>query len=1432
MKRKNIFKKRLIACALAVVILCTTVILLNVPSFGRSINLSDLRHEYIKIGENLNILTDTSYTWRSSNEDVATVSSSGVVTGKSVGRTTITGVDNTSGNKRKAIINVYRNAEGAITMPCIAHMDQTTVILREDGTVWTSGLNDHGQCGNGTTTSTKEPVQVKINATTYLDNVKKISAGRYFGSALRMDGTVWIWGYNEGQKIAANTIYSTYAIQMVGPNNTGYLSDVIDIQNGFLEMGAVTANGDVYMWGRRNAGIMGNGVTYNDYTYIPQKANVSDIIKISAEEHALALTGTGDVYGWGSKGIGNQYLVLSSNATVPNKMTTTGDVDDIVATEKDSIILRENGKIYGCGINQYGELQTGNTSKVGSLVELANTPQNVKNGTAKIKYISGGQGNIQLVLSDGTAWMNGQNTVGALGNGTTTNSTAFVQMSTSDGPIENVIYPGFQSIWLNSGTYGTNSSVIRADGTVWITGENVDGQIGDDTKVSSLYLKKFGINESHLNYRNEYMKIEDTLDLEVSNPEQSEFNVFSYDTSSEWEWESSNEDVATIDNTGKLTGVSVGHTTISATNKHSKEKAKAIVHVYRNVEGAITVPTIEHMDYGTIILKEDGTVWTCGLNDHGQLGDGTAVDSNVPVQVKIDANTCLDNVIKISAGRNCGMALRKDGTVWVWGFIADGYEVVPGVTVSTYAIRPVGPGGVGNLEDIIDVENGFHELSAVTTSGEVYMWGRRGAGIMGDGTMPSSSTYIPTKAKIKNVIKTSIQEHALALTASGNVYGWGGNGIGATYLVLSSDATLPNKMTTDASDIVATEKDSIILKDNGKLYGCGINQYGELQTGNTSKVASLVELANVPQSVKNGDAKIKYISGNQGNVQLVLSNNTSWINGRNIYGVLANGTTNNSVAFVQMSTAKGPMSDVLLQGFQSVWTESGGNNSSNASVIKTDGTVWVTGLNSYGQIGNGENTNSLFLTKLGINTNIVELNYRNEYINMGNNLDIDIAKAEFIEFNVFIQEELDKDNWAWDSSNKNVATVDNDGKLTTLSEGYTTISATDPNLGLRGTCIINIAKTNAVAFPQTQTGQNDDKDQSFTIILKEDGTVWATGGNGYGQLGNGSNIPSSEPVQVQKSKSEYLTNVVRIAVGTSHAMALTKDGEVYAWGKNTYGELGLNSNENTSYATQVVDASLMGSLSDIIDIACGDEFSGAIDKDGKIYTWGRNNYGQLGIGNTTSQNIPKVFLEENGISISQGLRNTAVFSGDGRVITCGDHQIMGIGNSTSESYIYPETINIKNIAFVEAVGTNILAKSMNGTIYGTGVDTLGEIGGTTSSTFTELTVPSAVTDTNKIQYISGSGMNTVVLLQDGTIWTLGNNSYSQMSTNENVGTKVLTFTQAKNSDGTLITNAKNIGKTQSLDTNTSYTQTLTYVDINGYVYSVGDNQAGQFGIGD
>ena len=70
------------------------------------------------------------------------------------------------------------------------------------------------------------------------------------------------------------------------------------------------------------------------------------------------------------------------------------------------------------------------------------------------------------------------------------------------------------------------------------------------------------------------------------------------------------------------------------------------------------------------------------------------------------------------------------------------------------------------------------------------------------------------------------------------------------------------------------------------------------------------------------------------------------------------------------------------------------------------------------------------------------------------------------------------------------------------------------------------------------------------------------GDNTYGQLGDGSNVSSLEPVQVKINKNTPLTNVIKIATGYNHALAITKTGELYAWGNNSAGQIGINSIEN------------------------------------------------------------------------------------------------------------------------------------------------------------------------------------------------------------------------------------------------------------------------------
>jgi len=128
-------------------------------------------------------------------------------------------------------------------------------------------------------------------------------------------------------------------------------------------------------------------------------------------------------------------------------------------------------------------------------------------------------------------------------------------------------------------------------------------------------------------------------------------------------------------------------------------------------------------------------------------------------------------------------------------------------------------------------------------------------------------------------------------------------------------------------------------------------------------------------------------------------------------------------------------------------------------------------------------------------------------------------------------------------------------------------------------------------------------DGSHNLALKTDGTVWAWGENGNGQLGDGSTTDRTTPIQVGG-----LTGVTAIAAGGAHSLALTGDGSVWAWGRNTDGQLGDGTTTERRTPVQV------GSLGGVAAIAVGGYHSLASKSDGTLWAWGNNLYGSLGDG--------------------------------------------------------------------------------------------------------------------------------------------------------------------------------------------------------------------------
>ena len=147
---------------------------------------------------------------------------------------------------------------------------------------------------------------------------------------------------------------------------------------------------------------------------------------------------------------------------------------------------------------------------------------------------------------------------------------------------------------------------------------------------------------------------------------------------------------------------------------------------------------------------------------------------------------------------------------------------------------------------------------------------------------------------------------------------------------------------------------------------------------------------------------------------------------------------------------------------------------------------------------------------------------------------------------------------------------------------------------------------------------------NHSLALKSDGSLWSFGYNGYGQLGDGTTADRSLPVQVKGvNGSGNLTDVVSLAAGYLHSMALKSDGSAWSFGYNAYGQLGDGTVTNRTTPVQVKGGeSGEEYLTDMMSVSGGNSHSAGVKKDGSVWGFGYNNYGQIGDGSAINRNAP------------------------------------------------------------------------------------------------------------------------------------------------------------------------------------------------------------------
>ena len=1408
------------------------------------------RNSYLKIGEskklsvnvveNFNLFAKApeigTLTWTSSNEEIATVDGQGNVTAIAEGQTTIRVQESKHGYIASSTIYVTRNTENTITIPQVTGGVNYTIVLKADGTVWGSGINDIGQLGRGENTPSEANLQqVKKQDGTPLTNIVKISSGLSHNMALTKDGKVYVWGLNNyGQLGQGTTTNSNVAILLENEFGTGEVNNIIDISAGRWHSTVLTKNGDVYQCGINNYGQLGDNTVISKTNLVKVK-EIYNIFQVSAAQYYTAmLRGDGTVWSVGQNYYGNlgtntvntasgaasQGLYIPRQAMNNTQNAPLKDITQIATGGWHTVALTSKKQVYTWGYGVDGQLGQNNSSNYSRPMLLLGEA-GATEGITNIRKIGASERSTFVITNTNEVYATGENNNYQLSQNS---NEADLKVLTKlyDGTGENNIDNIANVIQSSANTY--NTAVIQKDGSVWVSGKGNKGQVGNDYYTDAMVYTRMGNSSIEIENIEEVIAVGQSKQLAPK--VQVGFNVYEdeTDTLGQVTYTSQNPEIVSVNANGEITALKQGSSRITiydSTNRLSKLVQVNVTRdtddkVYAEISGKVhgillrtdgSVVTWGNNTYGQLgigntnktteyvevfkngiksvsrgeshsaAVTDDGKVLTWGLNNYGQLGNGNNSNQSSPVYMVDGAGNQITDAIKVGCGNHFTVVLRKDGSVWAcgrndYGLVGDNTR-----TNRNVATRVKDTTGAGYLKDVADISVSDINVAVLTHTKDVYVWGYNYQGQLGNGTTnrgsgaSTQSVALPRKANISDVDKVIVNSrHLMAIKADGTVWSWGYNGYGQLGIGTSS---------TSSSSGSYCRTTPVQVKLNASTFLTNVSDIG--MTNYTTYVL-----------LKDGSI---YSFG---------------YNGNGTKGDNTTGSTGNGYATLLKDRYGEPFSKKISR-------LENNNHSTTNFFICEDGTILGHGQQDGGRLMNVRTGNQL--TPMELHPDYIELNKRAISLKQGENFNLTASVKENLNaYNGHIK----LGTLSWQSFDTNIATVDNNGNITALGLGETTITVKSSN-GYQAQCIVSVVQNheNAVAVPNVTQGIN------FTAVLKADGTVWTCGLNNEGQLGDGTTYSRSQLVQVKISNNQYLTNITKLYAGGKHVLALSKTGEVYAWGSNSYGQLGDGTTVKSVYAKKVLDESANAPIDNIIGIASGIYSSYVLKANGSVYGFGWNERGQLGLGNNINKTLPTAVVEgQNIVNIQSGDSELFMQKGDGTLLSVGYNLEGELGqnmttNTASNNkgrsinllgYVINSDRNaiLRNVVKVVGGGHQFIALTEDNQAYTWGYNAYGQLGTGNTSNYS---YPVKVNTSEKILDIGASYYRTMIKT-DKNAYVTGYNNQGQLGNNTTT-----------NSTSFIPLNEE----VDILPKDAAGHNNNSYIDKNGKVWTVGLNNYGQIG---
>jgi alpha-tubulin suppressor-like RCC1 family protein len=810
----------------------------------------------------------------------------------------------------------------------------------------------------------------------------------------------------------------------------------------------------------------------------------------------------------------------------------------------------------------------------------------------------------------------------------------------------------------------------------------------------------------------------------------------------------------------------------------------------------------------SVILLSNGTLKASGYNGHGELGDTTTTQRTSAVAV---AN--LTNITSIAVGDSHTLARESDATVWAFGYNNVGQLGDGSTTDRSTAVE------ITSLSSISDIGAGADHSLAVTSGGVVYTWGSNDNYKLGDGTEDNHSSptaisaagydwkvAMPTLNRLSGTYTTN-QTVTVAVATAGATIRYTQNG--NTPTESDSSITSGSSLTVSISQTLKAKA----FKSGMPASNTNVRDY-ELQavapSFSPAGNATYTSAQNVTMTTSTSGASIRYTT--DGSTPTASS---TLYPGSAIS--VAHTMTLKAVAFkTDWTPSDPPTSKTYTMDFGTLdapTADQATGNYTNAVTVTLSAMSGATiRYTTDGSTPTGSSTAYSAPLPFEITTTLKAKAFHADYT----------TSAETSRTYTLAPSAPTLNPTAGTYTAGQEVAITSPSTSTTMHYTINGVEPTesDPTIASAGTLVVgnytlkvkawktgaNASATTTAAYvisgsvtpPAIVAGDE------HALAIRDDSTVWAWGKNTGGQVGDGT---TTSPRLLPKSVWS-LTDAVAATGGDTHSHVLKSGGTLLGFGANTNGRLGDGTTTNRLYPEPLTG------ISAVVNIEDGADHTIALKGDGSVFTWGNNGSGQIGDGTTTTRTSPTAITSVTAASaVAAGYRFSVALKQDGTIRTWGYNFSGQLGNASTTDSTSPVLVaSIDNATKIAAGSEHALALLGDGTVVAWGENFFGALG---DGTNTDRSSPVAVAGLEDVIAIGAGGAFSVALTEDGHVWTWGGNTSGQLGD----GTTSDRWSAAQVSGLSDIVQIA-VGK-----------QFVLAMTSDATVYAWGENSAGQIGDG-